>query len=456
MIDMKERETKTRPFLLLCVLILLSAVSGCTFLPGPNVQNGHLVIAVGLSSPDTTKKTYTPEFDLYTFEKVVIRVTQEITIEEIIDDIAVETVVETVFAEISRDPGYQSLTFELPDLPYDTYIITARAYVRGNHEGDNYAAIGKKEFEFNSASYSTTVFLDPVINEEGTKGTLRYKLINAIGLPVNAKLYPLDEVDNPEAVMILTQGSNPLDTLYGFHTMVLDTGYYVFFFGEDAPNIVHIYKNMATVLEYEYTIYGAVTRIIYSQGISDIQIILTTEETIIDDEDIFSYGTDIKVTIIKGNDYRYKPNTLKLNNGLDNHWLIGEEIKSPDGTYTRTFRMPAGDVLVSVESEPIPKVAADFSDPVMTQFIKFYSVSGGASEPIKEALPGQTIRVSFDHPAAAETTFTVQSWWMDEDSQGGPGDLTFTVPNPCNNYWYVTVLLTIGDIPYSASLPIKH
>ena len=462
MIDMrKELKKRSKLFLiLLCMSALTAVLSGCFSPLIPN-DKGNLLIFLGV--PDLSRKTYTPYVDLSMFEEISIRVvkfeTTEETIEEIIDEETIVTVVEVVneivFAEISRNPQYQSTTIELIDLPYDTYTITAHAYLTVlDKDEENCTAYGEVEFEFSERTPWATVVLDPFIGIEDTKGTLKYKLINAIGLPVTAELYPYDDI-SPASRMILTQGTNPLDPAAGFYTISLDSGFYMFFFGENPPCVVQIFKNLETLLEDEFSIFGSLTTAVNPGGSSDVQILLSHNGTPIEEGEILSYGTEITVSIIRGNDYRYVKDSVKLNNGNDDNWfLVPEESISNESIFTRTFRMPARDVLVSIQTELIPKVNIDFSDPNLSKYLKFRNAMDNAE--IDYAYPGQQITVVFDHPAGSGA-LAVQSWWLDSvtASSDDPAKLIFTVPNPCLA-WNVTVMVTIGNVPHSVSIPIWH
>ena len=430
-------KTRTKPFLSLVIFIVLTAVSGCRFSPEINQTKGSLMVAVGVSPPGQARMTYTPDFSLYDYEKITISVTQE----------------ETVFADIVLDPRNDSSVIELLDLPYGAYDISARAYFLSDDEEEDYTAAVDMEFNFSYNSYWATIMLDPIMGGEGTRGVLRYKLINAIGFPVSAILYPYDEINNPEFKITLTQGLNPLDTISGFHTMNLDTGYYMFFFGEYAPSIVHIYQNMDTVLESEYSIYGALSKVINPQAESDVQIVLRRDGTVLGNDEIISYGTDISITIVTGDNYRYIAGSLTLNGGIDDNWFITPEVKTPDGNYTRTFRMPGNDVEISIETEPLPKVDFDFYDPNMYNYIHFRRVSDNAV--IDSVNPGEQITVVFDNPTDTVMPFAVLSWLLDISPQSGPASPVFAVPVPCTA-WNVTAMVTIGNVPYSVSIPIRQ
>ena len=355
---------------------------------------------------------------------------------------------ETVFAELTRDPQYESMTVELPDFLYDTYTITARAYINYNDDDDDYTAFGKTDFKFTNDAPYAVVYLNALLGDEEAEGTLTYLLINAVGFQeVTAELY---RYDNEETKIILNQGRNSLSET-GFYTIPLPTGYYIFKFGKNAPCVVHIYKNLETILEDEFTIYGELSTAVYPEE-SDVHIAASHNG-------IVSYGTDVTITITNGGEYRYKPGSVKLNNGVDNIYFTlagerGNEVRNPDGTYTCTFRMPAWDVEISIETELIPVIDIDFSDPNMSRYIRFWSVTD--NQEIDFAVCGETITVTFDGPTGAGT-FAIQSWWLDTDPQDNddPTNMTFSVPDPCIA-WNVTAIVTIGNIPLSVSIPIRY
>ena len=436
---MKEIKTGTKSFLPIIVFIVLAAVSGCTLFSEPSKGRGSLMIALGIAPPGQAKVTYTPEFTLSIYEKVVIDITNEDT--------------GAVVPEIVRYPRTDSSVIELLDLPYGRYSISARAYINSSDDEEDYAAVSDTEFEFSAYSYWATIMLDPLMGDEGTTGTLRYKLINAIGFPVSAVLYPFDEADDPDAKITLTQGLNPLDTQSGYHSLVLDSGYYLFFFGEYAPSVVHIYKDLVTVLDAEYSIYGTLSKIPYPQGDSDVQIIVSSDGIALGDNVPVSYGTDVKITIIGGNNYRYITDSVKLNGGDDDNWFITPEVENADGSYSRTFRMPGRDVAISVDSELIPKGGFDFNDPNMYRYLQFRRVSDNAV--IDSVYPGEKITVEFNNPAEPAPPFAVLSWWLDLSPQNNSDGAVFTVPDPCSA-WNVTVMVTIGNMPYSVSIPVRQ
>ena len=459
----KETKAKTKILMLLCVFVILAALAGCSFSPEIHPeQKGRLLIFLGVQ--DLSRKTYTPEVDLSMFEVIDIKVYKEKIVEETIEEeideetviTVVEKVTEEIFAEISRNPQYQSTTIELLDLPYDTYLISAAAYLSSSDKDeDNCTAFGKIEFTFTDKTPWATVTLDPFIGDEGTSGTLRYRLINAIGLPVQALLYPYDDISE-ESKMILTQGTNPFDPVAGFYSMSLDSGFYMFFFGENPPSVVQIYKNMETVLEEEFSIYGSLNVVVNPEANSDVQVVLSNGGIPISEGEILSYGTEVTVTIIRGSVYRYMPGTLSLNNGSDDNWFITqEEPKTHNGSHTRTFRMPARDVVVSVQTEIIPVVDLNFDDPNLSGYLQFRNVFDNAV--IDSVYPGQEITVVFDHPSGAGIPFAVQFWLLDlsQVSSGDPANLKFTVPDPCNA-WSVTAIVIIGNVPHSVSIPIRH
>ena len=458
----KETKIKIKILILLCAFAILAALAGCSLPSGINEDKGRLLIFLGVQ--DLTRKTYTPEVDLSMFEVIDIKVYKEKIVEETIEEeidetivyTVVEKVVEEVFAEITRNPQYQSTTIELLELPYDTYFISARAYLSESHKDeDNCTAFGKIEFTFTGKTPWATVTMDPFIGEEGTTGMLRYKLINAIGLPVQALLYPYDDISE-ESKMILTQGTNPLDPVSGFYSMPLDSGFYMFFFGENAPSVVQIYKNMETVLEEVFSIYGSLNVVINPEANSDVQVLLSNGGSPISNGEILSYGTEVTVTIVQGSVYRYIPGTLTLNNGSDDNWFITqEEPKTLNDSHSRTFRMPARDVVVSVQTEIMPVVDINFSDPNLSEYLKFRNVADNSV--IDSANPGQEITVTFDHPSGAGIPFAVQAWLLDLSQviSGDPANLKFTVPDPCNA-WSVTAIVIIGNVPHSVSIPIRH
>ena len=438
---------KMKPLLLTCLILL--AFIGCSIFvePLPKIKSKNLVISVDMDSYEGLRKTYTPDVSIYDFGEIIMRIYREVEAGGEITRVKVGN-------DIVIKPYYDSLTVELMDLPYDTYIITAQAYINSSVGNiNNFVAYGEQKFTFSASSTETKVMMDLIVGPAGSTGTLRYKLINAIGLPVEAVLYPLNDISE-EAKMILTQGLNPLDPVGGWHTKVLASGYYVFFFGETSPNIVHIYKDLVTVLQDQYTIYGSLTTLVNPKPASDVKIFpyFYGTETLIEDEEILSYGTEVTVKIANGNVYRYVPGSIKLNNGFDNAWFISPEVKNPDGTYSRTFRMPARDITVSVDSEIIPEIEIGFKDPNMADYIRFVNVSD--NNEIDFVNPGQAIKVVFDDPNVPGLPFALQSWWLDITPQANTG-FTFTVPSPCSA-WSVTAIVTIGNVPHSVSIPIGH
>ncbi|MCL2879986.1 MAG: hypothetical protein FWF29_07065, partial [Treponema sp.] len=99
------------------ILASLAALYGCTLFVSPPHTSGRgsggLSISVGISPPDGSRKTYTPVADIYNFTKVTLVVSKE----------------NVQYANITINPQYDSLTVELVDIPYDTYTITAKAYI---------------------------------------------------------------------------------------------------------------------------------------------------------------------------------------------------------------------------------------------------------------------------------------------------------------------------------------
>ena len=66
-----------KPFLTLFMAAILAANISCAFHPEPYQEKGKMVIFIGFSPEDAARKTYTPEFDVYTFEKIAIKIAKE-------------------------------------------------------------------------------------------------------------------------------------------------------------------------------------------------------------------------------------------------------------------------------------------------------------------------------------------------------------------------------------------
>ena len=91
----------------------------------------------------------------------------------------------------------------------------------------------------------------------------------------------------------------------------------------------------------------------------------------------------------------------------------------------------------------------------MAKYLQFRSVSNNMV--ISAVDPGEKITVTFNDPSTG-TPFEIKSWWLDNALQtnaGDPTNQTFTVPYPCFN-WNVTVMVNIGNVPHSVSIPIRH
>ena len=462
MTERKEIKTKTKAFVLLSLIILI-AVLGCRF-PASDHKNAALFVSIELAPPNNARKTITPYFNIYVYERIVFEVIRKElqTVEtEVMDDETGESyfITEEVVAEIieystERDPRTQSLTIDMEDLPYGIYTLIAKAYVRSSHADDNYAAYGEIEFEYKSNSYLAEIPLVPLIGQDHTYGVLRYRLINAIGEQITSELFYLDESYEPDSKITLNQGLNHLDTVSGYYTEDLATGYYLYFFGKNSPSVIHIYKNMVTILEDEYSLFGDVSRIISPNG-SDITVTITCEGKEVRDGQTLSYGQDVEVKIEKGNDFRYSENSIHLNYGDDDNWFYEytDYYYPADCIYYRSFRMPPHDVIVNVDSELIPYHDLDFNNPNWSGYVRFRDSSGN----ITAAHEGQTVSAYLDYPGSQGIQFEIISWWLDnaETASTDPTKQTFTVPNPCVA-WNLTAIVNIENVPHSVSIPIAH
>ena len=176
------------------------------------------------------------------------------------------------------------------------------------------------------------------------------------------------------------------------------------------------------------------------------------------------YGTTVTVTVARSYSERYIPGSVKLNNGDDDACFLTPEVKNLDGTYTRTFRMPAKTIVVSAASEPIPQAVVDINDPNMDKYIHFLDATNSV-EIEYAGPPGREITVEAYKPAYYGAPpdeieiipLTVQSWWLDSVIQSGlgPNPRTFTIPDPCYAR-IVTAMVTIGGKPHSVSIPIRQ
>ena len=238
--------------LLLCALGLLALVSACPALfdsPPSPPKNANLNITMEMYTLTQARKTYSPQFPeepLYMFSKFIITVTGLTAGGDAFDYTA----------------STGNFRIELEEVPYGSYTIAAWAYIDANDPGSAYVAAGSVTHTYSSSTNVVNVPLRPVLEETGT---LQYSLSDAseaasaiLILYDDLDDYPFQEPEpepepdpedpNPEP------GPDPkfqltLSVDGALHTETLSSGYYVLFFGQYAPDIVHIYKSFDTILE---------------------------------------------------------------------------------------------------------------------------------------------------------------------------------------------------------------
>jgi len=411
---------KSRLFLILGVVLILAVVSSCTNSLMPSrAENTSLMVSIGSSSDD--RATYAPVFGdppLSSFKRINLTVTKG----------------ETEFANINQNlSGQASVTISLPGVPYgNDYTITAKAYVNVEDPDANYGAFAATTFSFASTTAHVSLTLAPVISGTGY-GTLTYTLSNPDpATTVTAGLYKFTETG-------VTGGSLDLQaslTVNGIQQSTsVPVGYYVLQFGDNVPSIVHIYKDLETVL--------AETNDLFNLSVSpslDSSVSVTLSRS-----GIVRAGTTVTITMSD----QYLPGSVSLNGGADNAYLTGVETDNGLGVYTRTFTMPNKSVVVSATKRTVPDSGLDFVDPNESDQLRFWS-TGGSPAIINSANPGDTITI-----LANSAPVTVMSWYLDGVYQPGSNTSTFTIPADCTDN-YVGVLVYIDGLPYAVAIPINQ
>ena len=193
----------------------------------------------------------------------------------------------------------------------------------------------------------------------------------------------------------------------------------------------------------------------------DVGIRLTLQGNYIGNGAFVPTDSQIAVTLTNSTEYRYKPGSLKLNG------VVPADL--PPGIISYYYiKMPAGNVVVSVESEPIPSASISFDDPNMDSYIYFY---GNLNEhPTDEAMfeiegtasVGQTVELRVQKLAYVENdtnvyetipNTAVRSWRLNENYVATNTN-KFTVP-PGSSGKTLVALVEIGGIPHSKSIKVK-
>ena len=446
---------KTKLFFFLSVLVIFTAISGCSFAPierpalvpvpeetVPVVVSGEstrFVISIGDFSPGP-RATYSPKFldpPLSTFEKITIEVVP-----------AVPGPSYTVNSTDSgQNPG-ESWSAELLDVPYGEYTIYAKAYLNESDVSTAYAAYDEKPHTFSAETAHAVLTLSPVVSS-GT-GTLRYKLTDpdTVAGPVSAGLYSY----TPEPFSTTLYQAL---TVSGAEIQInnIPAGYYLLMFGDRVPSIVHIYKGLETEL--------AETNDIFNLSVSpslDSSISITSNR--------MPGGAAGKVrdgvTVVLTMSGQYDPNSVTLNGGLDNGLLIGSvDTNNGNGTFTQSFVMPKRSVVLSADLRTIPGFEVEFNDPNKFEYLRFWSVSPSAIlGPPGSAPRGTDITVraheSFVPTPSGEMSVSVLYWYLDGNRQSASDmQQTFTIPsNTAANY--VGAIVLVQGVPHAIDILINH
>ena len=408
---------KTKPFFVLCVLAIFAAVSSCTFFTEPaQEKSSDLVISVGAFSADGARATYSPYFSnppLSTFAKITLNVTGA----------------GGNFDSNSTGPLTDVWKATLTNVPYGSYTITAKAYINAGDADTAYAAIGTKTYAFSSGAVQTSLTLN-VVNNDGT-GTFSYKLTDpdTIDPKVTAGLYTFDNSS------FSTTLKTALTVDGTVRNIPVDAGYYMLMFGNRVPSIVHIYKDLVTVVDETNDLFN----LRVDPGLdSNVNVTLSRSG-------IVRQGTTVTITMSG----QYAPGSISLNGGSDNSSFTGGETASGSG-YTRSFTMPSRSVVVSASKGPTPGVNIEFENPSKYEDIDFWSVIAGTpTAAISSAAPGSTITV------VGETTVQILYWYLDGVHQASSDfNPNFTIPSPSSAY-DVGVVVYMGGVPYALTIPIN-
>ena len=193
----------------------------------------------------------------------------------------------------------------------------------------------------------------------------------------------------------------------------------------------------------------------------NVQIRLTTlQGTYLGQNTFVPTGSQIAVTLSSSLGYRYKPGSLKLNG-------VAPADLSPGFISYYIFAMPAGNVVVSVDSEQTPYANILFDDPNMDSYIYFYgNKNEGAGDTslfqIDEATPGQTVELRVQTGNETDgfqnvQNVVVKSWWLNK-VQLAPLDSLH--PADCKipanaSGKTLGVIVEIGGVPHSKQIPIN-
>ena len=416
---------KTKPFVFLSFLLILAALSGCSFLTESGEEkNEDLVITIG-AYPEGARATFSPYFNdppLSTFGKITLKVTGAGG--------------DFDFSTAGSSAG-ESWTVVLTNVPYGTYVLTAKAYLNAGDAETKHVAIGEKTYSFSNGAPNVGITLNVVDSGSGT-GTLRYTLKNPdpIGTPINASLnkYTTNPYSiSPQATLTVNGTEN---TITG-----IPAGYYLLMFGDMAPSVVHIYKDMETVAEETNDIFNL---------------------------DVLSPDTSVSINLSRSGKIRegtlimatmsgqYEPNSIKLNGGGDNNYLSGSiDTNNGNGIFTRTFTMPRKSVVVGANKGPTPEIYIDLEDPNQQEKLRFWSTSAI----ISTASPNQVVTVrafesydSLGNPDGAEIPVIVAIWYLDGNFAASNVQ-TYTVPFDTNAN-RVGALVYIEGVPHAVDIPI--
>ena len=405
---------KTKFVLLLCASVIFAVVSGCSvFFEPVQAENTTLVISVGLFSPDSTRMTYSPEFDelpLSMYEKIILEIDSK-TFD-------------------STNPGQtvsnNTWIIELPDVPYGVYTITAKAYLEALDSVENYSAFGEAEFNFTAVNTRASVVISPVFDEG--EGTLVYTLTDPddVSGPVSAKLYKLTM---EEDIPVMTFETNLVVNGQDEVLEDLDAGFYLLEFGYNVPSVIHIYKNMETKVEVTNNIFN----IIIDESISGKNMQITTRAYKV------LAGNTVTLTITG----QYKIGSVTLNGGFAE--FTGNETFDND-TYTRTFTMPSKSVIVNADMRTSDS-GIEFWNPNEFENLRF--VLSGSGTTITTVSPGQTIAIK-----SGENDVSAAFWYLDSEQKAG--GLTFTVPSEATANYVGALVFHNGTFLAPFAIPIMY
>jgi len=423
---------KNKSFLLLCAAVIFLTVSGChNFLDLPG-EGGNLMVSIGLNQPNEARATYSPVFNdppLSTFAKIILTV--------------------GTYTYDSTAPGQSvtdTWTVSLPEVPYGAYTITAKAYVNSGDAADKHAAYGTTTHTFNNTNAHAKLTLAPVINEGS--GTLKYTLTEPDNYvtpggftPITAKLnlYNGTNFNTPDEVLIT---GSP-------QTKILTAGFYLLTFGSRVPSIVHIYKDLETVVAETNDIFN-----LRVNPVTDVDVALSRSGTTLTLPAKIRAGTVILMTMKN----QYLPDSVTLNAGAVTSFT-GAEVHEGNGVYTRSFTMPNTSVVVNTTKRVVPDNIADFEDYNQQAHLRFWSVTPSAILDTT-ASRGQEITVrahnSFN-PPTGEMTLSVLSWYLDGNIVQSAG-ATYTVPSETEaNYVGALVVINVNGVPavHAIAIPIS-